>query len=134
MTREQTPFTYCDTGAESSAILVVDDEPDILFFVVRALQCMAIDAAGAEDGEQALRLLAERPFGAMLTDLNMPGIDGLELARRARRLQPELRVILGTGSLYPGLREQAVRAGISEVIGKPFEVENIFRLLSKALA
>ncbi|BDV43555.1 hypothetical protein GURASL_24780 [Geotalea uraniireducens] len=134
MTTEHATVNRIDTEGKSTAILVVDDEPDILFFVVHALQCMGMTVACAGNGEQALSLLATRPFAVMLTDLNMPGMNGLELARQARGLQPLLTIILGTGHLSRGIHEQAAQAGISEVIGKPFEIETIFRLICKALA
>lgn len=102
MTTEHATVNRIDTEGKSTAILVVDDEPDILFFVVHALQCMGMTVACAGNGEQALSLLATRPFAVMLTDLNMPGINGPELARQARGLQPLLTIILGTGHLSRG--------------------------------
>ena len=115
-----------DTG---SRILVVDDDRDILIFMKLALESEGLEVTCAERGEEALELLAARSYRVLLTDQNMPGIDGFELARQARRIQPELTVFMGTGHLYPGIEERAAAAGISEVFGKPFNFQRLFKLL-----
>ncbi|CAG0996848.1 response regulator [Geobacter sp.] len=110
-------------------ILVVDDDRDILFFVKLAFENEGFEVTCAESGEQALELLAERPYSVLLTDQNMPGMSGFELANHARRLWPELTIFMGTGHLYPGITERAAAAGIREVFSKPFDFQRLFDLL-----
>jgi len=113
-------------------ILMVDDDRDILFFVKLVLENEGLEVTCAESGEQAMVLLAERPYSVLLTDQNMPGMSGFELAHNARRLWPELTIFMGTGHLYPGINERAAAVGISEVFSKPFNFQRLFDLLLTA--
>lgn len=115
-------------------ILVVDDDQDIIFFVKQALESEGIEVSCAESGEQALELLTERSYSALLTDQIMPGIDGFQLARHARRIQPALTIFMGTGHLYPGIEERATAAGIREVFGKPFNFQRLFEILLETVS
>lgn len=115
-------------------ILVVDDDRDILFFVKLALESEGLDVTCAESGEQALELLAGRSFAVLLTDQNMPGMDGFQLARHARLTQPTLTIFMGTGHLYPGIEERAAAAGIREVFGKPFNFQRLFEILKETVS
>ncbi|MBT1076850.1 response regulator [Geobacter grbiciae] len=119
---------------DTERILVVDDDRDILIFMKLALESEGIDVTCAERGEDALRLLAERSYGVLLTDQIMPGMDGFELAQHARRLQPELIIFMGTGHLYLGIEERATAVGIREVFGKPFNFQRLFEQLLEALS
>jgi CheY-like chemotaxis protein len=78
-------------------LLVVDDDADLRTFVETVLASEQIEACFAADGGAALALLESRTFDLMLTDVRMPAIDGYELARRARLLRPELRVLFMSG-------------------------------------
>ena len=73
-------------------VLVVDDEPKICAMLVRALQADGIDVTSCEDPELALELLKEKPHDVVISDLRMPGIDGLELLKRAKMIRPECEV------------------------------------------
>lgn len=126
---ENTPPS--DTGRR---ILVVDDDRDVLTFMKLALECEGLDVTCAEGGEEALDLLAERSYRVLLTDQNMPGMDGFELARQARLIQPGLTVFMGTGHLYPGIEQRATTAGIREVLGKPFNFQRLFELLIETMS
>lgn len=115
-------------------ILVVDDDRDLLFFVKLALESEGLHVTCTESGEQALELLAERSYAVLLTDQNMPGMDGFQLARHARLTQPALTIFMGTGHLYPGIEERAAAAGIHEVFGKPFNFQRLFQILLETVS
>jgi CheY-like chemotaxis protein len=81
-------------------VLVVDDEADVLFPTVELFRMMGYEPLGAASGAEALAELdANRDFQVLFTDVLMPGMDGVTLARQARRLVPEIKVVLV--SAYP---------------------------------
>lgn len=110
---------------EQPSILIVDDH-----FVVRQSLAIAVAAAGwavetAPGSEAALHLLAEREFDVLLTDLWMPGIDGLELIKTCRRSRPALQVFGMTGG-GPGMSTETMSTlaeiwGAEQVFYKPFD-------------
>lgn len=129
-----TPDSNKGLSKRQGHILVVDDDRDILFFVKLVLESEGLHVTCAESGEQALELLAERPYAVLLTDQNMPGMDGFQLACHARLTQPALTIFMGTGHLYPGIEERAAAAGIREVFGKPFNFQRLFQILLETVS
>ena len=113
---------------EDGGILVVDDDRGILCLVRDRFRQAGIRVQCVENGEEALLKIQESSIVLMLTDLNMPGMNGLELARRARELAPDLRIVMCTASLSPEINELASRAGIAKVLGKPFIFPEILAL------
>jgi len=115
-------------------LLVVDDE-DIIRSVFKDLmgrECEVIEAPTAED---ALEKLKHGPVDLIVTDKNLPGLSGLELAQQARRLDPTSRVILMTG--YPSLvtAQQALELGLLDYLLKPFDdIREVRTKLREALA
>lgn len=86
------------SDSTSPRILVVDDESAIREFVERTLRQAGYTTRGAGNGFEALHLTeAEGPFDLLLTDVRMPEMTGDDLARRVRRLQPDMRVLYLTG-------------------------------------
>jgi len=101
-------------------ILVVDDDRIILEVVKLILEREGIAAFCVESGEEALEKLNERTFSLMITDLNMPGLDGLELSRIGLEIAPQMPIIMDTGSISPRITHLAKEIGISKVLSKPF--------------
>lgn len=91
------------------------------------------EVAVAGDGCQALALLAERPFDAVLMDVQMPGMDGLEATRRLRAMPglESLPVIAMTAHALVQEREACLAAGMDDFISKPFELEHLVQLLAR---
>lgn len=113
---------------EECGILVVDDDKGVLCLLRECFRQVGMRVQCAENGEEALRTIQESSIVLMLTDLNMPGMTGLELARRARERAPGLRIVMCTASLSPEIRELASKAGITKVLGKPFIFPEILAL------
>jgi len=101
-------------------ILVVDDDRLILEVVKRILEREGIVALCVESGEEALAKLNERTFSLMITDLNMPGLDGLELSRIGLEIAPQMPIIMDTGGISLRITRLAKEIGISKVLSKPF--------------
>lgn len=101
-------------------VLVVDDDGTILELIKRILQSEGIVAHCVSSGADALEKIKERTFSLMITDYNMPGLDGLQLARRGLELAPQMPIIMNTGSLSPSLARLAEEIGIAKVMSKPY--------------
>ena len=122
------------TDTAGVVVLVVDDEPVIRAFVARALTLAGFEVAVAADGREALRLVAEgrvRP-AVVVTDIEMPGMTGVELAARLLALRPALRIVMMTGD---GARADAARRHpsiVDEVLLKPMRAEALVRAVRPA--
>ena len=116
-------------------LLVVDDEPVIARVVSEQLRRLGYDVTALNDPEEALELLAEEPddFDLLLTDLQMPRMDGVELAARVGRLRPRMPVVLSTGNRWSVPASTARAAGILEIVDKPFRIEELSHALRTVL-
>jgi CheY-like chemotaxis protein len=115
-------------------LLVVDDE-EIIRSVFRDLMSKECEVLLAADAEEALAHLRRGPVDLIITDKNLPGLTGLELAQEARKLDPQSRVILMTG--YPSLvtTQQALELGLLDYLLKPFDdIREVRVRLRQALA
>ena len=101
-------------------ILVVDDDRIILEVVRRILEREGFVAHCVASGEEAIKQIKERTFSLMITDFNMPGLNGLELARKGLELAPQMPIIMDTGGLSPNITLMAKEIGIAKVLAKPF--------------
>lgn len=121
-----------DQSAESRAsILVIDDEAIIRDLIGAMCLSMGYDCTIASSGDEGLRKAAEQTFDLVLTDLAMPGISGLELARRIRRDNADVPIVLVTGWEASLDRAELEQIGISEVLAKPFRVEQLADIIKK---
>lgn len=114
-------------------ILVVDDEVPLLMTLVANLELDGFDVMEAKSGEQALELVREHSFDVVLSDIRMPGMNGVDLCRQIRKVRPELPVILMTAFTGEGLVREAVDEGALMVIPKPFAIEHLIRMLFSAM-
>jgi len=110
-------------------VLIVDDDPELLNLLGLIARTTGVRAGLAGSGEEALVQLESGHYRKLITDLDMPGIDGFTLARLARVQQPGLEVVLLTGSIMPDLQERAAQAGISRVVAKPVGSDLFIELL-----
>ena len=114
-------------------VLIVDDEAAIRFGVSEALSYAGYEVEAVGDGEEALQRIAARRFEAVLSDISMPGMDGVELLRRVRRLDFDLPVILLTGDPRLETAIQAVDAGALRYLQKPVSLAEIESALETAV-
>lgn len=114
-------------------VLVVDDEATIRDLLSKTLALAEYDVDLAPDGRTALDRLRIMPYDLLITDLKMPGVDGLAVIREARRLKADLPVIIITGFSTEASAIEAVNLGVSGYLTKPFRVPRVLAAASKAL-
>jgi DNA-binding NtrC family response regulator len=112
-------------------ILFIDDEEQLVRLADRMLGRLGYKAEVYSEADLALRAFLAEPdsFAAVITDFNMPGRTGLELAREILAVRPEIGVILNSGHLSEDLRRRADEIGVSQVLMKPNTIEDIGRAL-----
>jgi len=114
-------------------VLVVDDEATIRDLLAKTLALAEYDVDIAPDGRTALDRLRMIPYDLLITDLRMPGVDGLTVIREARRLKADLPVIIITGYSNEASAIEAVNLGVSGYLTKPFRVPRVLAAAAKAL-
>ena len=114
-------------------ILVVDDEASIRDLLSKTLALAEYDVDLAPDGRSALDRLRITPYDLLITDLKMPGVDGLTVIREGRRLRPDIPVIIITGYSTEASAIEAVNLGVSGYLTKPFRVPRVLAAAAKAL-
>jgi signal transduction histidine kinase/CheY-like chemotaxis protein len=115
-------------------IIVVDDEEIVLSLVRDALEDAGYEIELAGNSLQALQKMEREYFDFVLTDIRMPEIDGIELARRARELNPNIGVIFMTGYANLNTAKDAIKEGAYDYIMKPFELNEIRQAVKNAVA
>jgi DNA-binding NarL/FixJ family response regulator len=115
--------------------LVADDHPAVLEAVAEFLGSEGIDVvARARDGEEALARIGDRRPAVALVDVRMPGLDGLEVARRAKRSAPGTAVLLYTGYGDRAVRTEALDAGVGGFVLKEAPLEDLLRAVRTVAA
>ena len=109
------------------------DEATIRDLLSKTLALAEYDVDMAADGRTALERLRIIPYDLLITDLKMPGVDGLTVIREARRLKTDLPVIIITGFSNEASAIEAVNLGVSGYLTKPFRVPRVLAAASKAL-
>jgi len=113
-------------------VLVVDDELNMRTTLADILADDGYDVTTAESGERAVKLFRRRPFDAVVMDVRMPGIDGIEACRRIRQIQPDAQVIMMSAYSVEQLVEDSLREGIVAFLRKPLDAEQLLQLLGVA--
>jgi excisionase family DNA binding protein len=114
-------------------VLVVDDEASIRDLLAKTLALAEYDVDLAPDGRTGLERLRMIPYDLLITDLKMPGVDGLAVIREARRLKADIPVIIITGFSTESSAIEAVNLGVSGYLTKPFRVPRVLAAAAKAL-
>ena len=129
-------MTPTDSHPGSTAtILVVEDDADTREFIVMLLSMVGYQTLEAGSGAAALSTIAEHPVQAMTLDLRLPDMDGLEVCRHLRAHgYPDLPIILVTADRTPNLGRDAAKAGVTDVIEKPFAPEALEKRIEGLLA
>ncbi|HVP71215.1 MAG TPA: ATP-binding protein [Gemmatimonadaceae bacterium] len=117
-----------------SRILAVDDEPAVLEVFHEYLGLQGYAVSTAPSGEEAVRVLPELRPDVILTDINLPGLSGLEVMRFAKGVDPEVGVIVVTGHASASNAIEALRQGAFNYITKPFDLDEIHEVVERAIA
>ncbi|MFN0252023.1 MAG: sigma-54-dependent transcriptional regulator [Kofleriaceae bacterium] len=112
-----------------SRILVADDEAGLREFITDSLELDDHAVVAAKDGKEAAKLLEEQGFDLLITDLKMPGLDGMSLLRKMRAEQPEVEVIVMTAHGSVDNAVEAMKLGAFEFLQKPLSGPDELRLL-----
>ena len=115
-------------------VLVIDDERDILEMVSFALPHEDFEVATALGGAAAIEAASARRFAIAVTDLKMPGMDGLTTIRALKRIDADLEIVVATGYGTVETALECLREGAFDYIHKPFEIGELVLVLERALA
>lgn len=118
---------------ESGMILVVDDEISIRRALHTTLQKLGFDIVEAARGEEALSLVRTNPFDAVLLDINMPGMTGIDTCKNMRRLFPRIPILMLTVRNSEDDKVEALDAGADDYITKPFQLRELTARIRAAM-
>lgn len=118
-----------------NAVLVVDDDPDVLQFISTTLTRGGVKAIAAHSGEDAIRIFRRRhsEIRLLLTDIAMPQITGIQLSAAIAALDPKLRVVFMTGYKTDHVEQFGPALQGHEILGKPFTPAELLQVVGKAL-
>ncbi|HTG32227.1 MAG TPA: HD domain-containing phosphohydrolase [Thermoanaerobaculia bacterium] len=115
-------------------VVIVDDEPAIRALLSSHLSSLPLDCRTAKNAAEALLLAAEEPRPSLvLSDIEMPGLSGIELLGRLKALDETIQVVMVTGVAQIDTVRQCVRAGAYDYIVKPFEVDDLLVTVERAV-
>ena len=117
-----------------SRILLAEDDSDMRRFLAKALEKAGYDVVAFDNGLSAYERMREEPFSLLLTDIVMPEMDGIELARRATRLDPDLTVMFITGFAAVALNPGSQAPKDAKILSKPFHLRELVREVDRLLA
>ncbi len=122
------------TGEATKAwVLLVDDEPELLRGVCRSLKLQGYNVTEARNGEEAVQHLRRRAFDVVVSDIVMPGIDGIQLLREIRQHDLHVPVVLMTGAPAVSTAVQALEYGAFHYLTKPVDPEALDQIVGKAV-
>ena len=117
----------------SAKILLAEDDNDMRRFLVKALQNAGYAVVSFDNGLSAYNRLREEPFELLLTDIVMPEMDGIELARRATELDPEIKVMFITGFAAVALNPDNSAPKNARILSKPFHLRDLVNEVERLL-
>jgi two-component system cell cycle response regulator CpdR len=121
-------------AVKMAKIILAEDDSDMRRFLVKALQSAGYEVIPFDNGLSAYERLREEPFELLLTDIVMPEMDGIELARRASELDPDIKIMFITGFAAVALNSDAATAKNAKVLSKPVHLRELVNEVHKLLA
>jgi len=121
-------------GLAMTKILLAEDDNDMRRFLTKALDKAGYEVVSFDNGSSAYDRLREEPFNLLLTDIVMPEMDGIELARRATEIDPDLKVMFITGFAAVALNPDSNAPKDAKVLSKPFHLRDLVNEVEKMLA
>ena len=115
-------------------ILLAEDDNDMRRFLAKALENAGFEVSSYDNGLSAYKRLREEPFEMLLTDIVMPEMDGIELARRAAELDPDIKIMFITGFAAVALNPDSTAPKQAKVLSKPFHLRDLVNEVQKMLA
>lgn len=115
-------------------VLLVDDEVNFLEALAERMRMRGLEVTCAKSGREALTAVERATFDAVVLDLAMPGLDGLETLRRLRQMQPELQVMILSGRATVQTAVEATRLGATDIFEKPTDVDTLVQRIRSARA
>jgi signal transduction histidine kinase/DNA-binding response OmpR family regulator len=128
------PIDGGDALDAPARVLVVDDEPSVADVCREFLGGEGYGVTVAASGEEALRVIPEMHPDLILTDINLPGLSGLEVMRQARAADPDACIIVVTGYASTASAIDALRQGAYEYVTKPFDLEALAKIVKSGIA
>jgi signal transduction histidine kinase/DNA-binding response OmpR family regulator len=114
-------------------ILVVDDEVELKNILVESLTSQGYETSGLASGEKALAALRTEPFDVVLTDMMMPGMDGITLVQEGLQIDPHLVCIVMTGQGTIQTAVDSMKVGAFDYVLKPFRLQTLLPLITRAM-
>lgn len=130
--KESAPMLTGDNKPAKVKILVADDERGARMALEVALRLSGYEVVAVENGQAAVEAGRKSSFDLLLTDVYMPGINGLELVGEFRRFSPKTKIIVMTAQGSLEIAMQAVAQGALDFIAKPFDIEEVLALVRRA--
>lgn len=117
----------------AATILVVDDERVVTDMLSRVLEKQGYRVLRADSAVSALAILEEQAVDIMVSDIHMPGMNGLELTKQASQTYPDLSIVLMTGNYLKHDRRDALAAGADGYVTKPFKNQTLLDLVAQLI-
>jgi len=114
-----------DSFGHQGRVLIVDDDKNLLRFISAALESEGYQCETAMSPLSALELVGKESFDIMITDIVLPEMNGLELTKKAKKVKPRIAIIIATGYIDAFSYDEAIEAGASDFLKKPFTVKEL---------
>ena len=117
----------------NAKLLIVDDEKIALKSLLHIMKKEGYEVVGTHNGSNALKLIDEKEFDVVLTDLRMEKVDGMQILKRCRELYPDIEVVMITGYATVQSATEAMKKGAYDYITKPFKLDEVRRVVREAI-
>jgi DNA-binding NtrC family response regulator len=119
---------------EKARVLIVDDDKNICAILAALMKKEGLEPLVAYDGEKALKMVQADAPDLLLVDMMLPGMDGMEVLRKTRELDPDLPVVFITAHADSRAAVKAIKEGAHDYLSKPFDNYEVIRVAHRALA
>lgn len=117
----------------TARILVIDDDPEVVDILVTTLRDEGYGVRGALTSDEGLKLVILSRPDLVLLDIMLPGMNGIEVLKRIRSINPTIKVVMVTGNTDPVLAREALELGALAYVDKPFDFAYLKRIVAMAL-
>lgn len=116
----------------NAKVLLVDDEDDFLKSLTQRLEVRGLKVTGATRGKEAVDLVDKQEFDAIVLDLAMPGMDGLETLKQIKENHPEAEIIMLSGQGSIKKSTEAMKLGAEDFLEKPVDIQELLKKIAEA--